>query len=204
VKVFAARFPRDRVIARSLLEAYRSSVGVDLCFEGFDDELRSLPGKYASPRGIFLLGSLGTQAAGCVGLRPIGSRTAEMKRLYVQPAARGRGLGDALVRRFLREARRRGYRRVRLDTLQQMTQAYRLYRRFGFRRIHPYRFNPYPGTRYLELVLKPRRATAAVAAESPAPTRRGRPASRGRRARDSSGRPSRRTRRRAPRPTRSP
>lgn len=135
-------------MAAALFREYATSLGVDLSFQHFEEEVASLPGDYAPPRGRLLLAN-----DGCVALRPFDGDICEMKRLYVRPAARGTGLGRALVERVIDEARTIGYRAMRLDTLPSMTLAAVMYRQFGFREIAPYRFNPVKGTKYFELEL---------------------------------------------------
>ena len=139
---------------RSLFLEYAQSLGFSLCFQGFDEELRALPGMYAPPRGRLLLDMQEVEAAGCVGLHEWSGDTAVMKRLYVRPRYRGRGLARALTLSALAEARAIGYRAVRLDTIAATMQpAIALYRDLGFREIAPYRENPIPGALYLELML---------------------------------------------------
>ena len=139
---------------RELFLEYAQSLGFSLCFQGFDEELRTLPGMYASPRGRLLLATEDEAPAGCVGLHEWGAGIAEMKRLYVRPAFRGRGLGRVLTDAALSDARNLGYRSVRLDTIPSlMRPAIALYRELGFREIPPYRDNPIPGALYLELRL---------------------------------------------------
>ena len=134
---------------RALMLEYQALLGVDLCFQGFDAEVRDLPGSYAPPRGRLLLATQDGQAVGCVALQEAGWPRAEMKRLFVRPSARGRGLGRALVSAILSQAAAIGYAEVVLDTLPSMAEAQRLYEHFGFRDIPPYRPNPVQGTRYL-------------------------------------------------------
>ena len=138
---------------RAMLREYEAEIGVDLCFQSFAAELASLPGDYASPRGRLLLAYANGALAGCVALKPVDEATCEMKRLYVRPAHRASGLGRDLVTRVIAEARALGFREMRLDTLPSMQQAQRMYERFGFRDIPPYRPNPVPGTRYMGLAL---------------------------------------------------
>lgn len=138
---------------RALLAEYADGVGVPLDFQDFDREVAELPGAYAPPRGALLVARAGGTAAGCVALRPLDDETCEMKRLFVRPAARGLGLGERLAVAVLAEARRLGYRRMRLDTLPTMAPAQTLYERLGFRDIEPYTDNPVAGTRFLELEL---------------------------------------------------
>jgi GNAT superfamily N-acetyltransferase len=143
----------DIAQARALFEEYAAAIGVDLCFQNFDRELATLPGAYAPPRGALLVARAGGDAAGCVALRPLGTDVCEMKRLFVRPAWRGTGLGARLAQAILDEGRRLGYARMRLDTTPEMAAAQSLYARLGFRDIAPYRENPVPGTRFLELTL---------------------------------------------------
>ena len=138
---------------RAMLREYEAEIGVDLCFQSFAAELASLPGDYAPPRGRLLLAYANGALAGCVALKPVDEATCEMKRLYVRPAHRASGLGRDLVTRVIAEARTLGFREMRLDTLPSMQPAQRMYERFGFRDILPYRPNPVPGTRYMGLAL---------------------------------------------------
>ncbi len=139
---------------RVLFVEYAESLGVDLAFQDFDAELAGLPGKYAPPEGVLLLARVDGALAGCVALRRIEGDICEMKRLYVRAAFRGLGLGRRLVARIIAEARKRGYRAMRLDTLPNMAAAQALYASFGFRHIEPYVYNPIEGTRYMELSLE--------------------------------------------------
>ncbi|HUM07090.1 MAG TPA: GNAT family N-acetyltransferase [Terriglobales bacterium] len=152
--VLEATSPEQIEQARALFIQYASSLGFSLCFQGFDEELKDLPGAYAPPAGCLLLAFQEGQPAGCVALRPLESGICEMKRLYVRPALRGKGAGKVLVDRIIAEARRIGYQRMRLDTItSSMQDAIALYGRRGFQEIPPYRENPIAGALYLELVL---------------------------------------------------
>ena len=144
----------DLATVRQLFAEYASSLETDLSFQDFDTELASLPGAYVPPWGALLVAEVAGQLVGCVALRPLELPVvAEIKRLYVRPAGRGQRLGLALSRAILERARVAGYRRVRLDTLPTMLAAQALYRDLGFREIPPYRHNPVPGTRFMELDL---------------------------------------------------
>lgn len=141
--------------ARSLFEEYAASIGIDLCFQGFAEELATLPGSYSPPSGRLLLALYNDQVAGCVGLRKLDRGICEMKRLYVRPAFRKLGVGRELADHVIQEAREAGYRCMRLDTLPTMSGALRLYRKLGFQEIAPYRDNPIEGALFLELPLTP-------------------------------------------------
>jgi ribosomal protein S18 acetylase RimI-like enzyme len=141
------------VAARELLLEYADSLGFDLRFQGFERELQELPGAYSPPEGRLLLAYAGGELAGCVALRPLEAETCELKRLYVRPQFRGRGVGRALTAAALAAAREAGYSRIRLDTVPAMAEARALYRSLGFREIEPYRFNPIAGTTFMELDL---------------------------------------------------
>ena len=149
----SVRIAGDLAAVRGLMEEYAAILGVDLRFQHFDEELATLPGAYAPPAGCLLLAWEGEIAVGCVGIRPLESSTAEMKRLYVRPGLRSRGLGRMLAERAIAQAQSAGYRRIRLDTLASMTQAHALYRSLGFVSIPAYRHNPIPGTVFFELEL---------------------------------------------------
>jgi carbonic anhydrase len=142
--------------ARSLFIEYSEGLGLDLCFQNFEKELAELPGGYAPPEGRLLLVILNGEIAGCVALRKINDdRTCEMKRLYVRPKFRGKGIGKASVIKLIEEARALGYARMRLDTLpSQMSEAIKVYRLLGFREIEPYYHNPVEGAMFMELTLK--------------------------------------------------
>jgi putative acetyltransferase len=140
--------------ARQLFREYAESLDFSLCFQGFDEELRTLPGAYSPPAGRLLLAQCEGRNAGCIALRQLESRICEMKRLYVRPEYRGKGIGKLLVDGIIAEARGIGYERMRLDTVtSSMQDAIALYRRRGFREIDPYRANPIAGALYLELLL---------------------------------------------------
>lgn len=140
--------------ARILFLEYGESLGFSLCFQSFDEELKNLPGAYAPPAGRLLLARAGDQTAGCIALRKLGDGVCEMKRLYVRPEHRGRGIGVMLVERLISEARSMRYQRMRLDTIESaMNDAVVLYRRIGFREIAPYSSVPIETALWMELLL---------------------------------------------------
>lgn len=142
--------------ARELFLEYAQSLGFSLCFQNFDKELADLPGDYTPPAGRLLLAEYQGQLAGCVALHRLHEEegVCEMKRLYLRPQFRGKGLGRALAERIIAEARQIGYQRMRLDTVEPvMRDAVAMYRRLGFNEIAPYCQNPMPGTLYMELQL---------------------------------------------------
>jgi GNAT superfamily N-acetyltransferase len=140
--------------ARRLIEAYAASLGLDLSFQNFAEEIERLSTEYGPPRGAFLLAEVEGRAIGCVGLRAFDEATGEIKRLCVDPAARGHGAGRALAEAIVARGRELGYTRLVLDTLPSMGEARALYLSLGFTPITPYRFNPVPGTSFLELKLR--------------------------------------------------
>jgi putative acetyltransferase len=159
-----AESPAQIAGTRELFLEYAQSLGFSLCFQNFDQELAGLPGDYAPPEGRLLLAYHEGQLAGCVALHPLvaetrgtkldGKKTCEMKRLYLRPNFRGKGVGLGLVAAVIAEARQIGYTRMRLDTVEPiMKDAVAMYRRFGFREIAPYRPNPIAGALYMELEL---------------------------------------------------
>ncbi|MBU6485480.1 MAG: GNAT family N-acetyltransferase [Betaproteobacteria bacterium] len=154
----------DLASARRLFEAYAASLAVDLCFQGFAAELAGLPGEYAAPRGRLLLVRGADADVGCVALRPLRGDVdahddaapadiGEVKRLYVDPAARGCGLGRSLMDALIAQARGIGYRELRLDTLATMGEARALYASLGFRECERYCDNPLPGAAWMALAL---------------------------------------------------
>ena len=143
----------DMAVVRILFQEYADGREFDLCFQNFEQELAELPGRYAAPQGGIWLAWMEGMPAGCVALRPLADGVCEMKRLYVRPAYAGQGLGRALAETAVAGARERGYRAVRLDTVDTMTAANALYRKLGFHPIASYNDNPLPGALFYELTL---------------------------------------------------
>jgi ribosomal protein S18 acetylase RimI-like enzyme len=153
-QIIQAETPAQIETARAMFLEYAEWLGFSLCFQGFDQELAALPGRYAPPSGRLLLAGAGENTAGVIALRPLDGQTCEMKRLYVRPAFRGQRLGRTLAEKLIAEARAIGYRRMALDTLpDRMGEAITLYRRLGFREIKPYYENPVAGAVFMELAL---------------------------------------------------
>lgn len=140
--------PRLAIIRR-LFREYQQDLGVDLCFQSFEEELAGLPGRYGPPGGAILLAHHRCHAAGCVALRDLGKGVCEMKRMFVRPRFRGLGLGRALAEAIVSEGRRLGYRTMKLDTVPKLQTALSIYRDLGFRKTAPYCHNPLQGAIYL-------------------------------------------------------
>jgi ribosomal protein S18 acetylase RimI-like enzyme len=153
VEIAPALGPGDIEEIRLLFVEYAASLGFDLGFQNFDEEMAGLPGAYAPPGGRLLLAHAGDAVAGGVGLRPLGPEICEMKRLYVRPRFRAIKAGRRLAEAAIEEARAAGYGAMRLDTLPTMEAAAGLYRALGFKQIAPYYDNPIHGVRYYELDL---------------------------------------------------
>jgi ribosomal protein S18 acetylase RimI-like enzyme len=150
-----ARGAEDMALVHALFVEYADWLDFDLCFQGFDEELATLPGKYAPPEGGLWLARVDGALAGVVGLRPLDPGICELKRLWVRPAFRGHGLGRRLTETAIAAARDAGYSTMRLDTIGgQMQEARALYDSLGFRETGPYYRNPHPGADYLALDLR--------------------------------------------------
>jgi len=155
----AAATSNDFAQARTLFQEYAEWLAVDLCFQGFAEELATLPGAYAPPRGMLMLAGPPDAAIGCIALRPLAadnasSAAAEVKRLYVRPVARGTGVGRRLVQTVIDGARAIGYGELKLDTLDRMAEARSLYAKLGFSECAPYYHNPIAGAVYMTLSLQ--------------------------------------------------
>lgn len=153
VELISATSDEDISAARSLFREYAESLDFDLDFQDFERELDGMPGAYGPPTGRLRLALLDGKAVGCIAIRALEGEICEMKRLYVQPAHRRRGIGRMLAEAGVQDARELGYQSIRLDTVPTMAAATELYRSLGFVEIEPYRYNPLSGAIYLELDL---------------------------------------------------
>ena len=154
VKIYQASAAEELENARELFREYEAWLGLDLCFQGFEEELRNLPGKYAEPEGRLLLVEADGRLAGCIAMRKLEDGVCEMKRLFVRDGFRGMRIGNSLIERLINEARSSGYAKMRLDTFPaKMGKAVKLYESHGFREIGPYYSNPHEGVLFMELDL---------------------------------------------------
>ena len=153
IELRVADSPDDLAAIRALFLDYQADLGIDLCFQGFAEELATLPGAYAEPSGLLMLASVGGAPAGCCAFRPLVNsdhlNECEMKRLFVRHAYRGLGLGRQLVEQIMTRATLAGYTNMLLDTLSDMEAARALYQEVGFIEVAPYYHNPLPGAHYL-------------------------------------------------------
>lgn len=167
LNILQAETPEQIAVARELMVEYSARLGVDLCFQGFEEEMRVLPGKYAPPSGRLLLALWDGKPAGVIALRLMGEKTeglCEMKRLFVRPEFRGHGIGRTLAERVIAEAAGIGYKRMRLDTMPgKMDSAIAMYRELGFTETQPYYKTPVNQALFMELALDSRvQAKAAL------------------------------------------
>jgi len=153
LRIVAVETNEELEIIKQLFVEYADSLGFDLDFQNFDNELADLPGQYCSPRGCILLAEYENRPAGCVALRPLSDEICEMKRLYVRPKFRGLGIGRALAKAIIEQARKIGYTLMRLDTVPTMKVARALYQSLDFKQISQYRYNPIEGAEFMELKL---------------------------------------------------
>jgi GNAT superfamily N-acetyltransferase len=149
------RFPEETAAVRSLILAYADELGEDLCFQSFDQEMATLPGKYAPPCGALLVAEQDGALIGLVALRPLDVEplACEMKRMYVEPAHRGSGLGRRLAEEIIFRAKDVGYTAMYLDTLPHLASAIKLYEELGFVRVEPYYENNISGAVFMRLEL---------------------------------------------------
>ena len=144
----------ETTAARQIFREYEAWLGLDLCFQGFEEELKNLPGKYSPPVGRLYLAYSGKDLAGCIAMRDLGESVCEMKRLFVREEFRGQRLGRLLIEKLIGDARGFGYKKMRLDTFPpKMGKAVQLYESYGFSEIRPYYNNPHEGVLFMELDL---------------------------------------------------
>jgi GNAT superfamily N-acetyltransferase len=154
LKIIHAEDEEHITQARTLFREYEAWLDMDLCFQGFEEELAGLPGKYAMPTGRLLLAFSDDDLAGCIAMRKLDEDICEMKRLFVREGFRGQNIGVRLIEALIDAARDEGYVAMRLDTLPtKMGKAVKLYESHGFYPIEPYYDNPHEGVLYLELKL---------------------------------------------------
>jgi ribosomal protein S18 acetylase RimI-like enzyme len=149
-----ALWPQDRAIVEGLFREYLATLGVDVTFQKVDQELSALPGRYARPQGCVLIARIKGESAGVVACRPLSPGLCEMKRLFVRPPFRGRGIARMLAEALIADARAAGHTAMALDTLGSMRAARALYAKLGFRPVPPYYANPLPDVAYLGLDLQ--------------------------------------------------
>lgn len=154
IELMTPATPEQFEAAREIFRDYAATLGVDLCFQGFDAELAALPGEYEGPLGALLLATVDGEVAGCGAVRPLvdvdHANACEMKRLFVRPAFRRFGLGRLLAEALLNHGRQVGFSAMLLDTLDEMEAARELYASLGFEEVAPYYFNPLAGAHYLK------------------------------------------------------
>ena len=156
VEIRQAETSDDIEAAKLLFREYETWLAMSLCFQGFEEELAGLPGKYAPPDGRLLLAYVDDALAGCIALRKLEEGICEMKRLFLRENARGQGLGNQLIEKLVDDAREIGYKKMRLDTYPpKMGKAVSLYESHGFYSIEPYYHNPHEGVLFMELELLP-------------------------------------------------
>ena len=154
ITIVHAETPEHIEETRRIFREYEAWLGLSLCFQNFEAELRDLPGKYALPDGRLLLAIDDDNVAGSIAMRKLEDGVCEMKRLFVRESYQGSGVGRMLIERLISEALDAGYSKMRLDTFPpKMAKAVRLYESYGFREILPYYDNPHGETLYMELQL---------------------------------------------------
>jgi ribosomal protein S18 acetylase RimI-like enzyme len=153
IQFLISQTPGEFKIAKDLFEEYGASLSVDLCFQGFDEELQTMHTQYNLPKGCLMLVYENEKAIGCAAIREYEKNSCELKRMYLKQECRGKGIGKKLLQLMSDKAKELGYTKILLDTLPQMKEAQHLYKTFGFKQIDPYRFNPVEGTVYMEKFL---------------------------------------------------
>lgn len=140
----------DLSVIKSLFVEYEKQLGVDLCFQNFENELAELPGIYKEPKGTILKLVIERKIVGVVALKPLSQTECEMKRLYIQDDFKGFGLGEKLAQKIMSIAKEKGYKTIKLDTLARLAPAVKLYQKLNFKETKPYNFNPENDILYFE------------------------------------------------------
>jgi ribosomal protein S18 acetylase RimI-like enzyme len=154
IEIIQAETPEQIEETRKIFRGYEAWLGLSLCFQGFEEELADLPGKYTQPEGRLFLAISDGKVAGCIALRKLEDGICEMKRLFVRDEFRGQKIGIGLIEKLINDAREIGYKKLRLDTFPpKMGKAVKLYESYGFREIEPYYHNPHGKTLFMELEL---------------------------------------------------
>jgi GNAT superfamily N-acetyltransferase len=154
IELFQAEAKEDIEDARAIFREYERWLGMSLCFQSFEEELATLPGKYSPPEGRLYLARIQGSIAGCIALRKLDEGICEVKRLYLRESARGQGIGLALIEKLIDDARAIGYARMRLDTHPpKMGKAVSIYEAHGFYEIPPYYDNPHSSVLFMEKIL---------------------------------------------------
>lgn len=154
LEIIQAETPEQIKETRKIFREYEAWLDLDLCFQGFEEELANLPGKYIQPEGRLFLAISDGRVAGCIALRKLENGICEMKRLFVRDEFRGQKIGNFLIEKLISEAKEIGYKRLLLDTYPpKMGKAVKLYESHGFSEIEPYYYNPHGKTLFMELQL---------------------------------------------------
>lgn len=153
-EIVIARTSDEFIIGKDLFLEYSRELDFDLSFQDFNKEIREIDKQYCKPGGALILLKLEKDFIGCVGIRKFNEQIAELKRMYIRKEHRQKGYGRLLLKKAIELSRKSGYHKIRLDTLESMQAATRLYQSYGFQEIEPYRLNPLAGVRYYELDLK--------------------------------------------------
>jgi len=148
-----AKFSDDTLLVRGLFREYAEDLGMDLGFQSFEDELATLPGRYAEPCGRVWIAERDREAVGCAGVRPLDNRVCELKRMFIRPGARGHGLGASLLDAAIAFARSGGYTELKLDTDPSLAAAMHLYELRGFAPCERYNNDPHECTVFMSLAL---------------------------------------------------
>jgi ribosomal protein S18 acetylase RimI-like enzyme len=139
--------------AKKLIVEYIQWLNQDLSFQNIDDELNNFPEKYKEPGGAFFIAKENNEIIGCIGMKKLENNICEMKRLFVKDTYKGNGIGKKLVKIIINEAKLKHYEKMRLDTLDTMKKALKIYYKNNFYKIEPYYNNPGDGVVYLEKIL---------------------------------------------------